>query len=82
MQWLPEVGEQFLAPNETTGALELVTCTRRTNPQRPRVWCGDRSFPLEQCHQLTFDVAMLLYEQSLEHAAALGELVDKLQPTN
>jgi hypothetical protein len=82
MPWLPEVGEQFLAPNPITGTLELVTCSRRTNPQSPRIWAGERSFPLEQCHKLTFDVAMILYEQALENAALMGELLDKLQSDN
>ena len=80
--WLPEVGEQILVPNQVTGVLELAVCTKRTNPQNPRIWVGDRSFPLEQCHKLTFDVAMLLYQQSLENAALMGELLDKLQSDN
>ena len=80
--WLPEVGEQILVPNQVTGVLELAVCTKRTNPQNPRIWAGERSFPLEQCHRLTFDVAIVLYEQALERAAALGELADKLQSDN
>ena len=82
MQWLPKVGEQILVPNQVTGVLELAVCTKRTNPQAPRIWAGERSFPLEQCHKLTFDVAMILYEQALENAALMGELLDKLQSDN
>ena len=80
--WIPAPGEQILVPNPITGSLELVTCSKRTNPQNPRIWAGDRSFPLEQCHRLTFDVAMILYSEALEHAALMGELLDKLQSDN
>jgi hypothetical protein len=79
--WLPEAGEQFLAPNPITGVLELVVCSKRTNPQNPRIWVGDRSFPLEQCHPVTAQMVEILYQEALESAAQLGELLDKLQPS-
>jgi hypothetical protein len=76
--WIHELGEKFLAPNEVTGSLELLECSRRTNPESPIIWHGDRSFPLEHCHRLEFDLIMVLYEQALEYAATLGELADRL----
>jgi len=76
--WIPDIGEQFLAPNEVTGSLELLECSRRTNPESPIIWHGDRSFHLEVCHRLEFDLIMALYEQALEHTAMLGELADRL----
>lgn len=78
-QWIPNIGEKFLAPNEITGSLELLECTRRTNPEAPLLWAGDRSFSLEKCHKLEFDMAVILYQEALEHAANLGELADSLQ---
>ena len=85
MQWLPEVGQWATYSNPLTGEICIGLVENRTRSRTDgKITIGVDGYriPLEQCTPPSFDMATIAYESLLERCALVGELVDKLQPTN